>query len=105
MSVNGSNFGTMFVILDDFAKRQGPGLSADAIAAKLRKGAGRRFPRRMVGVFPPPPVRGVGRTGGFTLMIEDRGDLGLTPPAQTDNLASQGTTADEPPGVNRTPAW
>ena len=36
--VNGSNFGAMFVILDDFANRQSPDLSADAIAANLRSG-------------------------------------------------------------------
>ena len=27
-------------------------------------------------IFGPPPVRGVGRAGGFMVMIEDRGDLG-----------------------------
>ncbi len=27
-------------------------------------------------VFPPPPIRGVGRAGGFKFMIEDRGDVG-----------------------------
>jgi hypothetical protein len=26
--------------------------------------------------FPPPPVQGLGTTGGFKLIIEDRGDLG-----------------------------
>jgi multidrug efflux pump len=41
----------------------------------------------MVTVLPPPPLRGVGRAGGFKLMVEDRGDNG---PAylqrQTENL-------------------
>src|SRR5262249_22426662 len=28
-----------------------------------------------VALFSPPPVRGVGRAGGFTIVVEDRGDL------------------------------
>ncbi len=31
-----------------------------------------KFPRRWSLVLPPPPVRGVGRAGGFKIMIEDR---------------------------------
>ena len=38
-------------------------------------------------IFGPPPVRGVGRAGGFMIMIEDRGDLGPQAlQAQTENL-------------------
>ena len=38
-------------------------------------------------IFGPPPVRGVGRAGGFMVMIEDRGDLGPQAlQAQTENL-------------------
>ncbi|MGO4308117.1 efflux RND transporter permease subunit [Cupriavidus sp. RAF12] len=29
-----------------------------------------------IAVFPPPPVQGLGNTGGFKLQIEDRGDAG-----------------------------
>ena len=45
LSANASNFGSMFVILDDFAKREEPGLSADEIAAKLRTQLRGRGPR------------------------------------------------------------
>ena len=39
-------------------------------------------------VFPPPPVRGVGRAGGFMIMIEDRGDIGpQVLQEETENLA------------------
>jgi len=31
----------------------------------------------IVGVFPPPPVQGLGTIGGFKFYVEDRGDLGL----------------------------
>src|SRR5690606_40453717 len=29
-----------------------------------------------IAIFPPPPVNGLGTTGGFKLQIEDRADLG-----------------------------
>ena len=45
---------------------------------KLRGQFGRAIPEAMIAIFGPPPVRGVGRAGGFMLMIEDRGDLGST---------------------------
>ena len=44
-----------------------------------------------VAVFGPPPVRGVGRAGGFTMMVEDRGDVGpQVLQAETDNLVRVG---------------
>jgi len=91
LNVSGSFFGFMFVILDDFANRQEPGLSAEEIAASLRARCLKEIPDAMVTVLPPPPVRGVGRTGGFKLMIEDRGDLGPTTlQRQTDDVANAG---------------
>ena len=49
-------------------------------------------------VFGSPPVRGLGSTGGFRIMIEDRGNEGLgTPPGpQTDDLVQQG---NQQPGL------
>ena len=38
----------------------------------LRKKFEEQIPEAMVMVLPPPPVRGVGRAGGFKIMIEDR---------------------------------
>jgi multidrug efflux pump len=50
----------------------------------------------MVAVFGPPPVRGVGRAGGFTLMVEDRGDFGpVGLQQQTDNLVRKGNVDQE----------
>jgi multidrug efflux pump len=90
LSAYGPNFGSMFVILDDFDSRQEPDLYADAIAATLR----RRFRDEVLdadfAVFGPPPVRGIGRAGGFKLMVEDRGDLGLAElQRQVDNLTAR----------------
>jgi multidrug efflux pump subunit AcrB len=89
LSANGSNFGSMFVILDDFDQRQAPGLYADAIAASLLRRLNAEILDAEFAVYGPPPVRGVGRAGGFKLMIEDRSDLG--PAAlqeQLDRLAA-----------------
>jgi len=61
-------------------------LSAGAIADRLTAGFG-GIPDAMIQVFPPPPVRGVGRAGGFAFVVEDRGDLGAAALQQeTDNL-------------------
>jgi multidrug efflux pump len=89
LSAYGSNFGSMFIILDDFDKRQAPELYADAVAATLRQRFQEEIPEADFVVYPPPPLRGVGRAGGFKLMIEDRGDLGFTAlQEQADRLAA-----------------
>ena len=49
-----------------------PSLSSDSIATVLRRKFEDADPRGHVMVLPPPPVRGVGRAGGFKIMIEDR---------------------------------
>ncbi len=91
LSAYGSTFGSMFVILDDFCDREGAELYCDQIANVLRKRCAKEVPEAMVAVFPAAPVRGVGRTGGFKFMVEDRGDAGLTTlQAQTDNLVERG---------------
>ncbi|WP_248768191.1 multidrug efflux RND transporter permease subunit [Pseudomonas sp. MWU12-2345] len=80
MSVNGlmnsSSAGIIFVILEPFAKRHDPQMSAGAIAAALNQEfAG--IKEAFTGVFPPPPVLGLGTLGGFKLQLEDRGALGF----------------------------
>jgi multidrug efflux pump len=90
LSASASNFGSMFTILDDFDNREAPGLNSEEIAAKLRTRFNKEIPEAMVSVFPAPPVRGVSRTGGFKVLVEDRGDLGLqTLQQQADNLTEK----------------
>jgi len=79
LSVNGftnsPSAGIVFVTLEDFDKRDSPELSAEAIAGRLQQQyAG--IEEAFIAIFPPPPVRGLGTTGGFKLQIEDRADLG-----------------------------
>ena len=77
LNSNGSNLGSLYVMLDGFDQRRSPELSADAIAAQLRERCQRQVRRALVTVFGAPPIDGLDATGGCTLMIEDRGNLGL----------------------------
>jgi multidrug efflux pump len=102
LQASASNFGSMFVILENFSEREGPGLSSEDIAKTIDMECKKQVPEAMISVLPPPPVRGVGRTGGFKLMVEDRGSLGLTAlQEQTDNLAEVGRQLRQPlPGLD-----
>lgn len=79
LSINGftigSNAGIVFAVLDDFEERKTPELTGGAIAMALnQKFAG--IQDAYIAMFPPPPVNGLGTTGGFKLQIEDRAGLG-----------------------------
>jgi len=86
----GSNFGSVFIGLKDYSERRDPSLSSDRIIASLTQQFAAKIYDAQVMVFPPPPVRGVGRAGGFMLMVEDRGDLGPKKlQEQTENLVAK----------------
>jgi multidrug efflux pump len=79
LSINGftnaPNAGIVFTALKPADQRRDKAQSAEAIAAEINqrmKGIQDAF----VLVLPPPPVSGLGTTGGFKMMIEDRGNLG-----------------------------
>jgi multidrug efflux pump len=79
LSINGftnsSNSGIVFTTLTPFADRKGPGQSAEAIAGQLNQKFG-AIQDAFIVMFPPPPVQGLGTTGGFKLQLEDRASLG-----------------------------
>lgn len=79
LSINGftnsSNSGIVFATLKPFEERKGKGLSAGEIAGSLNAQYG-QIEDAFVVIFPPPPVQGLGTTGGFKLQLEDRGGLG-----------------------------
>ncbi|MEI7683428.1 MAG: efflux RND transporter permease subunit [Planctomycetota bacterium] len=87
---SGPNFGSLFVILDPFKDRQKPHLRDQAIMKHLRKEWKREVRDAQVVVFGTSPVPGLSVAGGFKIMVEDKGGLGL--PAlqqQTDKLVRQ----------------
>jgi multidrug efflux pump len=79
LSINGftnsSNAGIVFVKLKSFEERTTPELSGGAIAMQLNQKFG-AIQEAFIAMFPPPPVQGLGTTGGFKLQIEDRAGLG-----------------------------
>ena len=79
LSINGftnaPNAGIVFTTLKPFSERHGKEQSAEAIAAEINKRMG-AVEDAFVMVLPPPPVNGLGTTGGFKMMLEDRGNLG-----------------------------
>ena len=95
LNSNGSNFGSMYVVLDEFHHRESPELRGDAIAARLRRELFVHIQDAQIAVFGAPPIDGLGNAGGFKLMIEDRGGAGIEQlQGAVDDLAEKG---------NRTP--
>jgi hydrophobe/amphiphile efflux-1 (HAE1) family protein len=77
LNANAPNLGSMYIMLKPFAERAAAELSADAIAAELEQRCRRDVRGAVVKAFGAPPIEGLGTTGGFKLIIEDRGNLGL----------------------------
>lgn len=79
LSINGftnsSSSGIVFVTLKPFDERKSKELSAGAIAGSLNAQFG-QIQDAFILMFPPPPVMGLGTTGGFKLQLQDRGSLG-----------------------------
>jgi multidrug efflux pump len=77
LGATGSNFATIFVTLEDFeARKHDPSKNAFAVLGMLQGQFNREVQDAQVAVFPPPPVSGLGTTGGFKVMVEDRTDSG-----------------------------
>jgi multidrug efflux pump len=77
LNANAPNLGSFYVLLKPFADRHNRSLSADAIAEKIRERCKVDARGATVTTFGGPPVDGLGTTGGFKIIIEDRGNLGL----------------------------
>src|SRR5262249_60587753 len=91
---------SMFMILDGFENRRAPNLYADKVMAALRKKYEQEVPEAQVNVFGAPAVSGLGRAGGFRIMIEDRGDVGAkTLQEQTDALITAANRRPEMVGL------
>ena len=79
LSINGftnsSNSGIVFATLKPFDERKRADQSGGAVAGQLNQ-AFAGIQDAFIVMFPPPPVAGLGTTGGFKLQLEDRASLG-----------------------------
>jgi hydrophobe/amphiphile efflux-1 (HAE1) family protein len=65
------NFGTVFVTLAPWSEREERGESLEAVFAQVRPKFG-AIPGARVFALNPAPIRGLSRTGGFELQLQDR---------------------------------
>jgi multidrug efflux pump subunit AcrB len=95
LNANAPNLGSMYVMLKEFHERNAEGLTADGIAADIQERCRENVRGAVVSTFGPPPVDGLGTTGGFKLIIEDRGSLGMGELQRvSDSIASRGNKTE-----------
>jgi hydrophobe/amphiphile efflux-1 (HAE1) family protein len=70
-----SNAGTIFSGLPSLYNHEIKGITANSVLADLRKRLS-VIQDAYVLTIPPPPVQGIGNSGGFKMMLEDRAGLG-----------------------------
>src|SRR5260370_13330693 len=74
--VNLSNAAVLFFPLKPFDERTTKNLSAGAIAGALNKKFS-AIQDAVIFAVPPPPVQGLGTTGGFKLFLQDHAAPGI----------------------------
>lgn len=70
------NAAVAFLPLKDAKERAARGRDADTIAAEMRQAVA-DINEAEVFIIPPPPVRGIGRGGGFKMYVQDQSGAGL----------------------------
>ena len=81
------NFGSLYVMLDEFHTRNAPERSAEEIAAKLRKIFTEKLATATVTVFGAPPIDGLGTAGGLKQVILD--SSGATPATEMERIGAE----------------
>lgn len=71
-----SNSGTIFISFAPWEERLPKGLTQGRILGMISQKFG-QIQEGQVMAFPPPPIRGLGFQGGFQMIVEDRGGVGL----------------------------
>ncbi len=74
LQANQSNVAAAFVIPEDFSKRKG--LTSQAMMVSLREKFSKIKEARIL-VLPPPPLRGLGNSGGFKIQVQDLDGAGM----------------------------
>ncbi|MEM8678674.1 MAG: multidrug efflux RND transporter permease subunit [Planctomycetota bacterium] len=99
-NASSSNYGSMFIILDPFEDRRSFKLNGLVMFLHLRQKYSETIRDAEVSVFPPPPVNGLGATGGFKLMLEDRRNQGPQAlQAEADRLVRLASKSSKLAGV------
>ena len=75
---NASNAGVIFAAFDTFEHRLEAGLPAGAIIGNLF-GRLQSIQEAFIIALPPPPVPGIGNSGGFKMMLEERNSADMRP--------------------------
>ncbi|MBA4190737.1 MAG: transporter [Planctomycetaceae bacterium] len=94
-----SNWGTIFVILDEFENRTTRETQAAAIIEKLNRAYYGEVLGCRAAVFGAPPVPGLGQSGGFQLQLVDQAGLG--PQALEEATDTIVRKANAQPGLAR----
>ncbi|MDR3101012.1 MAG: efflux RND transporter permease subunit [Paraburkholderia sp.] len=93
---NSANDAGLFPVFEPWPQRKQQGLTIDRIADELRKRLAAVTDASIV-VAMPPPVQGLGSTGGFAMRLEDRNGLGTAALAKaTEDLVA---AANKTPGM------
>ncbi|HYA90712.1 MAG TPA: efflux RND transporter permease subunit [Thermodesulfobacteriota bacterium] len=72
---NVSTIASTFITYSDWSER-GSALTQDKIIARLNRDLS-KIQEAVAFVLIPPSIRGLGQTGGFQMMVEDKKDIGL----------------------------
>ena len=76
LQANQPNVGAAFLVLDRFDQRRDPNLQGEKLLASIRRAFSGIQEGRIL-VLPPPPLRGLGNSGGFKLQVQDLNNAGL----------------------------
>lgn len=92
------NAAVSFLPLEDAKQRAARGRGIQAIVKDLRREVAEISEARIL-IIPPPPIRGIGRGGGFKMYVQDRSGAGIDAlHAVTENMLAQ---ANEQPGITQ----
>jgi hydrophobic/amphiphilic exporter-1 (mainly G- bacteria), HAE1 family len=86
-----SNAAAFYINFEDWEKR-GRALGQDAILAHLREEFD-KVPGAVIVAFDPPAIEGLGVAGGFTMEVQDRGNVGLQELSQVADAMVQAGNA------------
>jgi HAE1 family hydrophobic/amphiphilic exporter-1 len=98
---NVTNISSTFFAFKNWSER-GSALSQDVIISNINRELS-GIEEALAFAVIPPPIRGLGQTGGFQMMVEDRSSLGLDQlKAATDELIQAGNSQTDLTGLKTT---